>query len=270
MGTTTATPAGTAAVQGKLWSARADDWAAIQEGQLAPAYHAALDALEIGPGMRLLDVGCGAGMVLALAAERGVEVAGLDASPGLLTHARRRVPDAQLSTGEMEQLPYEDASFCVVTGFNSFQYAARPVLALSEARRVVRSKGRVLMLNWAPPEQCQAAGHLKAIGRLLPAPPPGAPGPFALSNEDALRTLFDEAGLEIARIEDVPCVLRYADEPTAIAGLISPGPVVRAIEHAGEDAVRAATIAFLEPFRADDGSYAINNVFRYVIGTPRS
>ena len=57
-------------------------------------------------------------------------------------------------------------------------------------------------------------------------------------------------------------------EPTAVAGLMCSGPVVGVIEHAGEPAIRAATVSFLEPFRTPAGGYRITNVFRYVIGTP--
>jgi SAM-dependent methyltransferase len=264
------TQTGTAAIEGRLWSVRADDWAAIQERQVAPAYQSALDALSVGPDTRLLDVGCGAGMFLRLAADRGADVAGLDASPGLLAHARIRVPGARLEQGEMQQLPHEDQSFDVVTGFNSFQYAARPTAALGEAKRVAVPGGRVLLLNWAPAELCEAAGYLMALGALMPPPPPGAPGPFALSDTDALTALFDEAGLDVVAVEDVECVWRYPDEPTAVAGLMCSGPAVGVTEHAGEEAVRAATIAFLQPFRTADGGHQITNVFRYVIGTPRS
>jgi SAM-dependent methyltransferase len=170
----------------------------------------------------------------------------------------------------MEQLPHEDQSFDVVTGFNSFQYAARPTAALGEAKRVAVPGGRVLLLNWAPAELCEAASYLMALGALMPPPPPGAPGPFALSDTDALTALFDEVGLDVVAVEDVECVWRYPDEPTAVAGLMCSGPVVGVTEHAGEEAVRAATIAFLQPFRTADGGYQIANVFRYVIGTPRS
>jgi SAM-dependent methyltransferase len=259
-----------AAIEGRLWSVRADDWAAIQERQVAPAYQAALDALRVGPRSRLLDAGCGAGMFMRLAADRGADVYGLDASEGLLAHARGRVPGAPLLQGELEQLPYEDASFDIVTGFNSFQYAARPEVALAEARRVAVRGGRVLLLNWAPAELCEATGYLTALGRLMPPPPPGTPGPFALSDTGALSALFDEAGLDVLAVEDVECVWRYPDEPTAVAGLMCSGPVVGVIEHAGEPAVRAATASFLEPFRTPAGGYRITNVFRYVIGTPRS
>ena len=176
------TQTSSAAIEGRLWSVRADDWAAIQERQVAPAYEAALDALRVGPSTRLLDAGCGAGMFMRLAADRGADVHGLDASEGLLAHARGRVPGAPLLQGELEQLPYEDASFDIVTGFNSFQYAARPAVALAEAGASPGPSGRVLLLNWAPAELCEAAGYLMALGRLMPPPPPGTPGPFALSD----------------------------------------------------------------------------------------
>lgn len=267
---TSSTQEGTAARAGRLWDARADDWATIQEGQVAPAYDSALDAIAVGPTTRLLDVGCGAGMFLRLAADRGADVAGLDASASLVEYARRRVPGAHIVPGDMEELPFDDASFDVVTGFNSWQYAARPTAALAEAKRVTVADGRVLLLNWGPANLCEAAGYLMALGALLPPPPPGAPGPFALSDTDALTALFDEAGLDVARVHDVECVWRYEDQATALAGLLCSGPVVAVIEHAGEEAVQAATVAFLEPFRAADGGYCTTNVFRYVIGTPRS
>ena len=171
--------------------------------------------------------------------------------------------------GELEDLPFADHSFDIVTGFNSFQYATRPAAALAEAARVLAPGGRVLYLNWAPPEQCEAAAYLAAIGALLPPPPPGTPGPFALSDEEAIARIFDEAGLAIGGRADVPVVWSYPDDATAIAGLMAAGPIVGAINHAGLDATVAATVAFLEPFRTGDGGYAITNVFRYAIGALR-
>jgi SAM-dependent methyltransferase len=265
----TRTQPGSSAIQGPLWSARADDWAQIQEPLMRPAFDAALDALRLEPNTRLLDVGCGSGLALRLAADRGASVTGLDASRGQLEHARRQVPGAPLVQGELEELPFDDGSFDVVTGFNSFQYAARPTLALAEAARVLAPGGRVLYLNWAPPEQCEAAAYLAAIGGLLPPAPPGAPGPFALSNRDAIERIFDEAGLTISATADVPVVWSYPDEATAIAGLVAAGPIALAINHAGLDATVAATTAFLEPFRTETGGYRVTNVFRYAIGGSR-
>ena len=260
---------GSAATEGRLWSVHADDWAQIQERQVLPAYEAALDALDVGEATRLLDVGCGAGLALRLAADRGAAVSGLDASEGLLAHARARVPGAPVVLGDLERLPFDDHSFDIVTGFNSFQFAAHPGDALAEARRVATRSGRVLVMVWAPAQQCEAAAYLVALGQLMPPPPPGAGGPFALSGEGALTELLDSAGLDVAAITDVTCEWRYPDEPTALAGLMCSGPVVGVAEHAGESAVRDVTATFLEPFRTANGGYRIANDFRYVIGTPR-
>jgi cyclopropane fatty-acyl-phospholipid synthase-like methyltransferase len=67
-------------VQGPLWEAEADTWSQIQEPQHKPLFAAMLDAAEVGPGSRLLDVGCGGGCSSALALERGASVTGLDAA----------------------------------------------------------------------------------------------------------------------------------------------------------------------------------------------
>ena len=92
----TVTQAGTAELQGRLWSVHAADWAELHEQYVEPAYVAALEALGVGAGTRMLDIGCGAGLALRLAADRGATVSGLDAAPGLLAYARRRVPSATI------------------------------------------------------------------------------------------------------------------------------------------------------------------------------
>lgn len=259
---------GTAELQGRLWSERSADWAEYQERYMSPAYTAALDSLAVGEGTRLLDVGCGAGLALRLAADRGADVAGLDAANGMLVHARRRVPGATIALGDLECLPFDDDTFEAVTGLNSFQYAADPVRALQEARRVAAPGGRILALVWSPPEMCELAPHLRSLGALMPPPPPGAPGPFALSTGEALRELFHRAGLDVDDINDVECRFAYPDTATAIAALSSAGPVVRVAEHAGTDAVRADIEAFLAANVLPDGSYDIRNPFRIAISRP--
>lgn len=264
------TDAGTAELQGRLWSVHAANWAELQEPHMEPAFRAGLDAVGVSEGTRLLDVGCGAGLALRLAADRGADTSGLDASPGLLEIARRRVPGAQMIQGEIQSLPFPDDSFDAVTGFNSFQYAADPVAALREAKRVTTPGGRILALVWSPAEMCELAPHLQSLGGLMPPPPPGAPGPFALSGRDALAEFFAGAALEVADIADVICTFAYPDTATAVAALSSAGPVVRVVEHAGEEAVRADIQAFLTRHVRPDGTYAIRNPFRYVVSAPVS
>jgi SAM-dependent methyltransferase len=230
-----------------------------------PLFRAVLERSGIAAGTRLLDVGCGAGRFVQLAAERGAVVSGLDAAPALVAIARERVPAADVRVGEMEDLPWPDASFDVVTGFNSFQFAANPVNALREARRVTASGAQVFIATWGAPEDCEAAGYLRAVGALVPPPPPGAPGPFALSLPGALERFAVEAGFTPGEHANVECVWSYADLDTALRGLLSTGPAVRALRQVGEERVRRAVTEAIAPFRTARGGYRIENTFRYLV-----
>ena len=262
---TGAARSGSAAVQAPLWGARTRDWAEVQEGTVLALYEEVFDRTKLGRGTTLLDVGCGAGRACMIAAQRGARVTGLDATPELLAIARQRVPNAVFELGEMEALPFADDGFDVVTGFNSFQYAADPVRALREARRVARPGGQIGIAVWGLPEETEALGFLKAMASLLPPPPPGAPGPFALSEPEALAAFVRQADLEPLRAGAVPCVWEYADLETALRGNLSSGPAVRAIQIAGEARVRDAVAESLAPFVQADGRYRLLNTFRYLI-----
>jgi SAM-dependent methyltransferase len=255
---------GSAERQAALWGARSEDWAEVQEGMMNPLYREILQRCSVGKGVRLLDAGCGAGGFLVLAKERGADVVGIDATPELLDIARGRLPGVDLRQGDIEDLLYEDEVFELVTGFNSFQYASDPVRALSEARRVVRPGGLVVLATWGKPENCDAAGHLKALAPLLPPPPPGAGGPFALSDENVLREVVTRAGLTAVEVGEVSCPWEYPSEAVALRGMLSAGPVALAMRTSGEQRVRAAVLDAILPYRTGSGGYRLENEFRYV------
>lgn len=259
----------TALANGRLWGSRARDWADIQEGQCRTAYEAVFDSLALSGGLvagtRHCDAGCGAGLAAQLAAQRGAQVSGIDAAQGLLDIARERLPAGDFRLGDLEELPFDDGSFDLVTGFNAFQFAADPVAALREARRVCRPAGRIGVLTWGPPQGMEAAALVGALKPLLPPPPPGAPGPFALSEAGALQALAERAGLTALAVSDVAFTWQYADLDTALRGLGSSGVAARAGEQAGMDAVDAAHAAALAPFRQADGRYRIGASFRWLL-----
>lgn len=258
---------GSAAVQGSLWGARARDWAEVQEAVSRPLYEAVLLQAGVGAKMRVLDVGCGAGLFCALAAERAARVSGLDASPPLLAIAKERVPFGEFREGEMETLPYPDRTFDLVTGFNAFQFAARPREALVEARRVAQPGASVVIATWGKPEDTEAAQFLAALRPLLPPAPPGAPGPFALSADGALEEFARGAGLTPRRVGEADCPLEYSDLETALRGLLAGGPVVRAIQTSGEARVREAVVEAIAPFRLSSGGYRLENSFLFMLAT---
>ncbi|WP_084959222.1 class I SAM-dependent methyltransferase [Thermoactinospora rubra] len=254
-----------AVLQGRLWGAATEDWSQLAEPAMTPVYEAVFDAIRVGDGTRLLDAGCGAGLALQLARRRGAVVAGLDAAAGLLAVARRRLPHADLREGDLERLPYPGHSFDAVTSFNAVQYAADPVAALRELRRVAVPGAPVAVVTWGPAERCETRVVLAAIGALLPPPPPGAPGPFALSAPGALEELVRAAGLNPQDAGEAPMTFDHPDLDTAVRAHLSSGPARRAIEQAGPDAVAEAIRGALAPGVEPDGRCRQRNVFRYLI-----
>jgi SAM-dependent methyltransferase len=152
-----------------------------------------------------------------------------------------------------------------LTGFNAFQYAASPINALREARRVLQPDGTVVIATWGLPEDCEAAGHLKALGALMPPSPPGTPGPFALSDESKLNALASEAGLRPIEVVDVECLWAYPSLDIALRGMLSAGPAERAIRNSGMERAREAVANAISAYRKPPGEYQLNNRFRYLI-----
>jgi SAM-dependent methyltransferase len=175
------------------------------------------------------------------------------------------VPDGDFHVGDLESLPFADGVFDLVTGFNSFQYAANPGAALAEAKRVARPGGQVVVMTWGDPVGMEAASIVAALRSLLPPPPPGAPGPFALSDEKALRGVAAGAGLQPLEVMDVDSPWQYADLATALRGLGSTGVAARARENSSAEAVEEANAKALGPFRRADGSYRIGARFRCLV-----
>jgi len=258
----------TTKVHGRLWGARARDWAEFQEGKVRIMYETVLARAGLKPGMAYLDVGCGSGLAAQIAAQKNARVSGIDAAEELLAIARERTPKGDFRAGDLEELPYADKSFDVVTGFNSFQFAGNPAAALGEARRVAKPGGIVAIVTWGKPEGMEAASIITSLKELMPPPPPGAPGPFALSDEAALRGFAASGGLKPGEVFDIPCVLDYPDLAVALRGLNSSGIAARAMENSSEQAVSAAHTKALAPFRHKDGSYKVKAMFRCLLARP--
>ena len=252
--------------QGQLWGPGARDWADYNEPMCTPFYEAVLNATGVGSGTRLLDVGCGAGFALLLAAGRGATVSGLDVAAPMLDVARERVPAASLTIGDLEDpLPYPEGAFDVVTSFNSVRYAADPVAAVNNMSHVTRPGGLVSFLVWGPPEKCESGVMFAELGPLMPPAPPAAPAAVAWSEEGQLEKLAALAGLTPLTVADVPNPLIYPDLATAVRTQLSSGPAREAIQHSGLPAVRGALTRAFAGSRRPDATYRQENIFRYLV-----
>jgi 2-polyprenyl-3-methyl-5-hydroxy-6-metoxy-1,4-benzoquinol methylase len=257
---------GSAQAQGQVWGVQARNWANLMERMSLPIYHVVFDKTNVGRGTRLLDIGCGTGMAAQLAAKLGAIVTGLDASEAELVIARERVPNGDFRCGEMEELPYTDASFDVVTGFDSLQFADDPLKALQEARRVARPGGYIAMATPGRTEDSEFSTTLKAVMDCLPSQPPAA-RTFLLAEPGKLEALMEQVGLTIRSRGDVSCPFTYPDDETAWKTISSSGPLAAAVQVAGEETIKQAVLASLVPFKSPDGGYRQENLIHYVIAT---
>ncbi len=125
-----------------------DVWAQLPEDPepWAFARRRALLLGEARPGERVLDLGCGAGRFLAALRDAGADPVGVELAEGALERARRNVPGADLRPlGPGGELPLEDASVDLVWSSEVLEHVPDTARTLSEARRVLRTGGRLLV-----------------------------------------------------------------------------------------------------------------------------
>jgi SAM-dependent methyltransferase len=256
---------GTAQVQGELWGAKAADWATIQEPGWRPVYEIVLRQAGVNAGTKLLDAGCGSGGALFVAREMGADVAGLDAAHSLVAIARQRMSGARIEVGELEELPFADGSFDVVTGFNAFQFAGNVNQAIAEARRVLKPGGALAMLVWGARGDCELLSRILApVVSMLPSP--GGPPAPAFAEPGVIESLMDKAALMPEASGEFDRTFAYENEELAWRAISSAGMLVRAMRLLGEDKVKTAITGTFGPLTRADGGIAHRNRFRWVIG----
>jgi SAM-dependent methyltransferase len=250
---------------GRLWGTRADEWALTEEQQL-PTYEAAIDRLGIGPGHRVLEVGCGSGVFLRAAADQGAAVTGIDSSERLVGLARARVPEAEVEVGDLQELPYEGDAFDVVAGFNSFFFAADMVAALREAGRVAKPGGEVVIQVWGRHGTCDLDAIKPIMRPFFPGADPNAPPPPDLAEPGLLEELASAAGLSPREAFDISWAYVYDDEDALTRSLLSAGGV-GAVAGEREADVRTALVDVLAPYRTVGGGYRLENRWHFLVAT---
>lgn len=218
-----------------------------------------LAAMNVGRGMRLLDVACGPGYVAAAAEKAGATAIGVDFSSEMVRLATRRYPAIRFQEGDAEALTFPDGAFDAVAINFGVLHLAAPDTALAEACRVLVPGGRCAFTVWAKPDVSVGFGIvLRAIethGR-MDVPLPEGPPFFRFSDPDEAARSMRAAGFVDRRVEQIPLMWRLESVDALydafVEGAVRTAALLKAQTPDATVAIRRAIIERLEPYRRGD------------------
>lgn len=248
---------------GEAWGDRSTDWACLWEPATQRASDVLFDQLDVGPGVRLVDVACGSGRAGMAASWRGASVSGLDASEKLIAIARARTPDGEFRVGDMFDLPFDDDEFDVATSFNGIWKGCEA--ALIEARRVVRPGGTIGITYWGSLERMGLLPFFMAV-MALSSPDEAAAIASQGETQAVAVEMFTEAGIEIIDQGTIDVIHEWPDLDLAVRALASTGPSWPVLQLHGEDKFREAVGEALLPSLTADAGVRVSSEFGWTTG----
>ena len=260
-----------------LKSTLKDTWSSGDFGQIGMAHARGnlefVERLLIKPGMKVLDVACGAGKASIAAALAGAEVRGVDIAQNLIdqaiANAEQAGATAKFEAGDAEDLPYEDGSFDVVMTMFGAMFAPRPEVTASELIRVCKPGGLIAMANWTPDG---FTGQTFKLNAKYNPPPPDVPPPVLWGDEDVAKDRFSE-DISDLRLTRRKIFFEFPFGPDGVAEhfLKYFGPTKRTFElldAAGQDALRKELVElWTMNNQATDGMTKVESEYLEVIGT---
>ena len=188
------------------------DYAAVATQLIAELGPVLVDAVQIQPGDRVLDVAAGTGNVTIPAAAAGGTVTASDLTPELLAVGERLAGEAGVEltweVGDAEALPYGDGEFDTVLSCVGVMFAPHHQATADELVRVCRPGGTIGLISWTP---AGFIGQMFATMKpFAPPPPPGAQPPPLWGDEDHVRELLGDRVTDVhaekgfATVEDFP------------------------------------------------------------------
>ena len=213
--------------QRRHWDGVAAGWGAWldwTDRNFAPVADWLANAAGWMPGHHVLDVACGAGFPALSAAARVAphgHITAIDLSPAMIAYAAqcagaRGLRNIDFKQMEAERLEYADASFDAVNNAYGLMFSPDPVMAVREARRVLKPGAHLTLVVWDEPEQSPffsaiADAARSVLGLPPPAPSvPSAPGPFRFAQPGTLEAVVRAAGFSRCRIDHVRSIFECA------------------------------------------------------------
>lgn len=217
----------------------------------------------LGPvaGKRVLDVCCGPGHLAGSIAAEGAVVEGVDFAAPMVARARKNYPKLDFRQADAEALPYAESSFDHVVCAFGVMHLSRADVAIAEAFRVLRPRGRYVFTQWAKDDELLSivlsaiAEHGAPIANL-----PDAPPPLRFSDPLECRRVLEASGFTEARDDRIETICT-TERPEALLDLVYGGAVRAAMVLEAQEPTRRAQIhdAILRAAKArvSDGSVVI-------------
>ena len=216
---------------------------------------------RISSNERVLDVGCGTGVVAITAARTGARVTGVDFSPELLARARDNAALAQTEVdwqeGDIEHLPFKDGAFDVVVSQWGHIFAPRPEVAIGEMLRVLKAGGRIAFSTWPP--ELHMGRMFALIGKHMP-PPPGVAPPPQWGDPSTVRQRLGNAVRDIVFDRDALRTPILSPQHQRAMFERTVGPLVKLVQMLESDPPKLA--AFRREFDEITAQYFENNYLR--------
>ena len=236
-------PAGYIEAQRAGWNSVAQGWEKWDEwldSSMSACDAALLERAGLEEGNKVLDLGCGSGHPAIPAAmkigDRG-HVTGLDLSEKMLEVARKKAERAGLANTafhacDVSRVPFEDESFDAVTSRFCLMFLPDPDGAIKEARRVLKSGGRIATAVWAGMEKNPSLSMpMEILNEFADASPasPSAPGLFSLGAPGDLKSRMKNAGVSDVREEELVIEWVYASGREYVRMLVDMAAPVRSL-----------------------------------------
>jgi SAM-dependent methyltransferase len=246
---------------GDLWVDNAD----LFDAGVARYLPAFLEAAAIEPAAHVLDVGCGIGLTTREAARLASagSATGVDLSARMLDLARRRAAADGLANVSFVQADVQvadlgEARFDRVISRNGVMFFGDPVAAFANLSRALKPDGRIVLLVWQAMAENQWFTTFRravAVGRDLPLPPPGGPGPFALGDPERVRPLLTAAGFAEPDMVGVREPMQFGPDVTTAEHYVRAivGSLLTELDDAGRAEAGAALRATLEEHLGPEG-----------------
>ena len=213
-----------------------------------------LGVADVDKTSEVLDVGCGPGLLASQLEDSVKRIVGIDFASNMISEAVQRFPSIEFYEADAEATQFEDRSFdCVVVNYCA-HHLARPEKAFQECRRILRERGRIVIVHPIQARQACWGSFLKALVQELP-PETNPSGPlFDLAEPDDYRSLLADCGFAEPQCEALTKPVKLESLDTLLHAAWAVTGLNDQPEHI-QNRIKAQTIENASQHKLGDGSY---------------